>query len=92
MGKNCECYRPCSHEEQVEIKLSIPMSVYKTLKYRHAEDEELSIEEDIIQTLYDEDYFSGDMDSYAAYSECKRGSKCVRKWNHHHLLGRRSKG
>ena len=82
MKKECECYNPCKHEEQVKIELSIPFSVYKTLQYRQTENPEISIEDDIIQTLYCEDFFSCDMDDYERYVECKEEDNCI----HHHLL------
>lgn len=86
MKKECECYNPCEHEEQVKIELSIPLSVYKTLQYRHAENPEGSIEQDIIETLYCEDFFSLDMDEYETYIECKKEGKCNGRRGHHHLL------
>lgn len=86
MTKNCECYMPCEHEEQIVISLSIPKSVYNTLQYRHAESPEESIEYDIIQSLSCEDFFSMDMDEYETYIECNKEGQCDGRRGHHHLL------
>jgi len=67
---NCNCYDICKHEPSVKIELNIPESMYKVLQYRQTRDEyrysqEIeSIEDDILQLIRHEDFFSMDYDEW----------------------------